>query len=174
MTDIRIELASRADVPFLAAVEESAATLFADTPYSAEVSAGTLPISVLESCRANDLLWVARVGDTTEPVGFGAVILIDGAAHLHELSVRSDMGRQGIGSALMKTILTALTSRSYNTVTLSTYRDVPWNGPYYARLGFREVGSVDLTPGLLRIRENEAAEGLDVSHRVIMRLELKA
>ena len=33
--------------------------------------------------------------------------------------------------------------RGYPGLTLATYRDVPWNGPFYASEGFVEIGPVD-------------------------------
>ena len=34
-------------------------------------------------------------------------------------------------------------ARGYDDITLATYRDVPWNGPFYASEGFVETGPVD-------------------------------
>ena len=31
----------------------------------------------------------------------------------------------------------------FDEITLATYRDVPWNGPFYASEGFVERGTVD-------------------------------
>ncbi|MZD06511.1 GNAT family N-acetyltransferase, partial [Streptomyces sp. SID5785] len=55
---------------------------------------------------------------------------------------------------------------------LTTFRDVEWNAPYYARLGFRVLAEDEVTPGLARIRAAEAAHGLDRWPRVCMRREL--
>ena len=41
-------------------------------------------------------------------------------------------------------------------VTLTTFRDVPWNAPYYERLGFRTLAADEITPGLAAIRAHEA------------------
>jgi hypothetical protein len=54
-------------------------------------------------------------------------------------------------------------------LTLSTFRNVAFNGPYYARLGFRELA--ELTPGLVEIQREETAMGLDPAERVFMRRE---
>ena len=56
-------------------------------------------------------------------------------------------------------------------VTLTTFRDVPWNAPFYRRVGFEVVD--DPTPGLAAVRAAERAEGLDgFGPRVAMRLVL--
>ncbi|MGC3003056.1 GNAT family N-acetyltransferase, partial [Streptomyces sp. G35A] len=55
---------------------------------------------------------------------------------------------------------------------LTTFAEVPWNAPYYARLGFRPLTGPDLTPGLRRIRAEELGHGLDRWPRVCMRLDV--
>ena len=46
-------------------------------------------------------------------------------------------------------------------MTLTTFRDVPWNGPYYARLGWSTLHAADLPPGLAAARQQERDLGLD-------------
>jgi hypothetical protein len=54
---------------------------------------------------------------------------------------------------------------------LTTYRDVPWNGPFYARRGFRTISR--LGPGLRAIRDHEKAIGDDgFGPRIAMRKNL--
>ena len=43
----------------------------------------------------------------------------------------------------MRAAITWAAAHGYDQLTLATYRDVPWNGPFYASEGFVEVGSVD-------------------------------
>jgi hypothetical protein len=56
------------------------------------------------------------------------------------------------------------------SVTLTTFRDIAWNAPFYARCGFAELADRDLNPRLAAIRVREAALGLDVANRCAMRL----
>jgi hypothetical protein len=51
-------------------------------------------------------------------------------------------------------------------LSLSTFREIPWNAPYYRRLGFVEVAA--LTPGIWEIRAEHLARGLDEDARVFM------
>ena len=63
------------------------------------------------------------------------------------------------------------TSEGFDAITLTTYRDVPWNGPFYESLGYVTIG--DLTPELSAIREHERAIGDDdFGPRIVMRLAL--
>ena len=59
--------------------------------------------------------------------------------------------------------------QGFESVTLTTYVDVPWNGPYYERCGFRWLRDAEITPGLRALREEEARRGLDVRPRGCMR-----
>lgn len=58
-------------------------------------------------------------------------------------------------------------------LTLSTFRTVPWNAPYYRRLGFREVEAAQITAGLRAVLDAEVAFGLDPSTRVCMRRSVR-
>jgi GNAT superfamily N-acetyltransferase len=70
------------------------------------------------------------------PVGFVHVLEIDGHAHLEQLSVLPSFGRRGIGRRLVQAALSEARRRGHQTITLRTYRDVPWNAPFYASCGF--------------------------------------
>jgi hypothetical protein len=56
-------------------------------------------------------------------------------------------------------------------VTLCTFRDVPWNAPFYQRLGFRPLASDELTPALGERMRREAEAGLPLDLRVAMRFD---
>jgi hypothetical protein len=59
-------------------------------------------------------------------------------------------------------------------MTLVTFRGVPWNAPYYERLGFRELAASDVTPGLAARRAaGPGADGHSYA-RVCMRRDLIA
>jgi hypothetical protein len=60
----------------------------------------------------------------------------------------------------------------FKTISLSTFRDVPWNAPYYERLGFSIIPEHELTADLMQIQQAETDMGLAVSHRVFMRKQL--
>ncbi|MFD1048274.1 GNAT family N-acetyltransferase, partial [Kibdelosporangium lantanae] len=103
-------------------------------------------------------VWVA--GDP--PVAFAYADWLDGRLHLHQIAVHPSYVRQGIGSALMARVISAAGSAG---VKLTTFRDVPWNGPWYEKLGFRELH--ELTPALAALVEAE--RGLaDLGPRVVM------
>jgi GNAT superfamily N-acetyltransferase len=79
----------------------------------------------------------------TPPVGLCRIDALGEGAHLEQLSVHPDHGRRGLGRALLRASLEWAAARSYPQLTLTTFRDVPWNGPFYASEGFVEVGPAD-------------------------------
>jgi len=76
--------------------------------------------------------WVA-VDEHDRPVAYLISDIVDGCAHIEQVSVAPSHARRGLGAALIDH-LAAVTGRP---LTLTTFRDVPWNAPYYERLGFR-------------------------------------
>ena len=53
-------------------------------------------------------------------------------------------------------------------MTLSTFRDLPWNAPFYRTLGFRELPRKQMTDWMLEIETRQAAV-MDVTKRCFMR-----
>lgn len=132
-----------------------------------EVGIGPFPDEEFDPLAATSVVLVAG----EPPVGFAAVGVVDGVAHLFQVSVAPSVGRRGLGTALVNSVCEWATSQGYEAVTLTTFRDVPWNGPFYTRLGFGTVE--DPSPGLADIREHERAIGLDdLGPRIAMRKHL--
>ena len=116
--------------------------------------------------------WVAEVDGAV--VGFVAVEVVDGCAHVEEVSVHPAHEGRGYGSALLDEVARWAATESLAAVTLTTFRDVPWNRPFYERRGFRVLADDELGDGLRQLRDLEATLGLDPSLRVVMRRELPA
>lgn len=53
-------------------------------------------------------------------------------------------------------------------VTLTTFRTVPWNAPFYEKLGFVELAPVAWTPGLRARAAAETAAGLPAADRAVL------
>jgi|SRR6478752_3096471 len=108
--------------------------------------------------------WVA-VDEDDRPVAYLTSRVLDGNAHIEQVSVAPSHARRGIGAALIDH-LAATTGRP---LTLTTFRDVPWNAPYYERLRFHvfEPG-----PELAALVREEAERIPGGAPRVAMRREL--
>ena len=105
--------------------------------------------------------WVYEVDGAV--VGFVMCEELGDALHIEQLSVDPAHGRRGIGAALVRHAIGVAGRRP---VTLTTFRDVPWNMPFYERLGF--VEAVEPSPALRARFHEEAAAGLDPVTRVMM------
>jgi GNAT superfamily N-acetyltransferase len=156
------------DLPLLAAVEVAAGELFR-TVGMPDV-ADDEPPSVEELATA-EALWVA-VDEEDRPVGYVRVDVIDGHAHAEQLSVIPEHGRQGIGTALLEVAAQWARLRGDTEITLTTFRDVPFNAPIYARRGYEVVPEADWGPELQGLVAEEAAHDLDPDLRVVMRRQL--
>jgi len=80
--------------------------------------------------------------------------------------------RRGLGRALLGAVVAWAEQRGFPSVTLTTFRHLPWNAPFYAAQGFRALPDQHLPAGLARLLAAEAEAGLDPSKRVAMRLDL--
>jgi GNAT superfamily N-acetyltransferase len=162
-----ITTARRQDLTRLRAIELAAARLLAGhAPES--VLNQTTAADVLQRAQSAGHLWVALADDVA--VGFAHVELIErDAAHLEEIDVDPGHGRRGLGTRLVLQICEWAAGDGYASVTLTTFRDIPWNMPFYARLGFEIVPHTQLSPALSAIVENETCRGLDPARRVVMR-----
>jgi GNAT superfamily N-acetyltransferase len=127
----------------------------------------TTSLETFEKARRARHLWVARTIDG--PVGFAHVEIIEpGAAHLEEIDVHPDHGRRGLGTQLVRLVCRWATDNTFQSVTLTTFRDVPWNMPFYSRLGFEVIAPARLSPALRAVVDDETRRGLDPGRRVVM------
>ncbi|MEO8622421.1 MAG: GNAT family N-acetyltransferase, partial [bacterium] len=165
--DYTIALARPHDLALLPQVELAAARLLAGHAPDSVLSETTSDADFLEAQRRGHL-WVALADDVA--VGFAQVRVLEPlAAHLDELDVHPTDGRRGLGTRLVLAVCEWAAANGHECVTLSTFRDVPWNMPFYARLGFRVIPPDELSPALRSIVAHEGRHGLDVGRRVIMR-----
>ncbi|WP_233835862.1 GNAT family N-acetyltransferase [Paraburkholderia sp. ZP32-5] len=92
--------------------------------------------------------------------------------YVQELDVLTSHAGRRIGAALIEQVAQIARERQLTQLVLSTYRDVPWNAPYYRRLGFRDIETADLDAALIARRDAHIARGLDESRRVFMQRDL--
>lgn len=166
-----IRRARPTELRHLAAIEDSGAAPFRDWFGDDAVPALLAPAPSGSSRDAADGVLLVAVepecpeGAGGELLGFAHLVWLptDGgsrSAHLEQLSVLlPEHGRRGIGTALVRAVCEEARWEGHRRLTLCTYRDVPWNGPFYRALGFEELA--DLPPHLERLRAVERDLGLD-------------
>jgi ribosomal protein S18 acetylase RimI-like enzyme len=169
---LKIRLANAEELEHLRQIEAAAGRRFVDVGMADVAARPPVALAVLEAAAAAGLLWVAEDPEAGA-VGFALVRALSASMHLEEISVAPSQGRRGIGTSLMRHVVRALAAAGHRQLTLSTFADVPWNGPFYRRLGFEVVAEPELSPELRALRREEAAAGLDVDRRVVMRLLLE-
>ena len=159
---------SAENLDLLAALERAAASSFAATPYAHLIDA---PPSIEEYDPKHHRLWIAAA-PSGAPVGFALAETTEGSAHLLELDVHPDHQARGIGTALIGEVARWAEGFGLDSLTLTTFASVPWNGPYYERRGFRPLRERELTPHLSAILREEARMGLPREDRIAMILHL--
>lgn len=160
------------DVPRLPPIELSSDALFEGVTLKSSTDLDeTLPIATLNEALANNSLWVA-VDDADQPIGFVAVVHRGDESFVAQLSVAHEAQNRGLGRALMRAAIDDARARGRRAVTLTTFRDVAWNAPFYARLGFRLLAPDELSPYLVAVHAEEASRGFLPAERCAMRLAL--
>nr|WTB34512.1 GNAT family N-acetyltransferase [Streptomyces sp. NBC_00830] len=168
---MRIRPARRSDLPLLQDIERAAGEPFRTLGMSAVADDDPPPLDLLDEYRGAGRAWVAADPDD-RPVAYLIADPVDGAAHVEQVSVHPSAARRGVGRALIDHVAGWAGDRRLAALTLTTFSHVPWNAPYYTRLGFRTLTETELTDGLRKIRAEEAEHGLDRWPRVCMRREL--
>jgi predicted N-acetyltransferase YhbS len=168
---ITIRPACAGDAAALRRVERAAGERFRHVGLGSVADHEPATVETLGQYAADGRAWVA-LDDARAPVGYLLVDDVDGNAHIEQVSVMPEQQGRGIGTALVGCAVAWANAGGCPALTLTTFTDVPWNRPYYERLGFRVLGETELGPQLRSVRDAEAAHGLDPSTRVCMRLDL--
>lgn len=164
----RICPARDTDAAALPDVQRSAGALFRTVPGIAWVADEPVePPAHYRPMIARGHVWVAEDGA-------GAVVgclfgeIADDAFHILELAVAQEAQQRGLGRRLLDAARDYARAKGLGAVTLTTFRHVAWNAPFYARYGFVEM--TPPTPYLAALVAAETARGLP--HRCAMRLAL--
>lgn len=160
-----IRPAEYADIGELAAIELSASELFRGTAMEFAMDDPPLDHATLERALSCSTLWVAEHGG--KRAGFLCGTPLERLLYIDELAVASEYQGMGLGRALMETGIAEAYGR-FDRIALTTDRELAWNGPFYARLGFEEWRN---PPAAIAARlEEEIAHGFDAGRRCAMQL----
>jgi GNAT superfamily N-acetyltransferase len=168
-TRATIRRASAADAALLPDIERSAARAFEKLPDLGWMP-GSFVISVEDHLTsiARGTLWVAE--ERGSVVGFLTADIAGEELHIDEFNVRLDRQAQGIGRQLIAAAVNDASSRMLEALTLTTFRTVPWNGPFYEGAGFKVLSGRDISPRLQTILDREVEHGLPREKRCAMRM----
>ena len=165
---VTVRQARPEDVGRLNAIQLAAGNAFRDIGMPAAADTFPLPAESLSGYRRAGRAWVAA-DEHDEPVGFVVFDVVDGCAHIEQVSVHPAHAGQRIGAMLLDYVADWAAEQDLHGMTLITFRGVPWNAPYYERLGFRELAESEVTPELAA---RNADQGGNSAARVCMLREL--
>lgn len=151
------------EIDAIRALERASAQRFAGLMDALAADEPT-PTTVLAARSAVGGLVVAVEDGTL--AGFVMFRPVEDRLYVEQIDVLPAFAGRRIGAALLDEIARRARAAGLAGLSLSTFREVPWNAPYYRRLGFSEVAA--LTPGMLAIRAEHLARGLDEDARVFM------
>ncbi|HYJ09075.1 MAG TPA: GNAT family N-acetyltransferase [Polyangiaceae bacterium] len=171
VTRFSIRLARADELLGLGALELRAAERFAHSVHPYACALPAFDRDELAELQRAGTVWVAAEDDD-RLLGFAIGGWLGDDPYLHELDVEPDHARKGIGRALIRRVAEWARTTERASLVLSTFSDVPWNAPYYRRLGFEIVPLEAYTPAERALRAREAAGGLRIDSRVIMRAPL--
>lgn len=169
---MQIRAAQEAELEQLRDIELAAGVAFAEIGMSEVASHDPPSIETLTGYLRAGRAWVQADDESDRPTAFLIADIVDDAVHIEQVSVDPAFARRRLGRGLIDQVATWARDEGYRTLTLATFTEVAWNGPYYERCGFRYLADSELTPGLRRIRAEEAGLGLDRWPRACMRREL--
>jgi putative acetyltransferase len=112
--------------------------------------------------------WVAA-NSNDEPVAYMLIDVVDCFAHIEQVSVHPRYARRGVGGLLIEEAARWAAARGLGGMTLTTFEEVPWNAPYYRRLGFQEMPDSQWSAGIRQVVQSEREHGLAVWPRVVMK-----
>ncbi|WP_438023597.1 GNAT family N-acetyltransferase [Sorangium sp. So ce233] len=163
--------AIEADLYRLPEIERSASEAFRGTDLNFEALTSVTPAEGWRDALRAGTLWVVDDG-AGRPIAFLGAEAVGDELHIREFDVDLDHQGQGLGRRLLSHVIAWARTAKFQALTLTTFRTVPWNGPFYAALGFRELPPAETSSRLIAILKNEARHGLDPAQRCAMRLDL--
>ncbi len=159
-----LRLARPEDAEAMPAIERAAAVAFAGEP-SIDPARTRSSADYARLIRRGHSL-VAHIGEAM--AGFLVAQPFARELHIWEMDVAPAFQRRGIGAGLVRAAQIDARNTGFRALTLTTFRDLEWNGPFYARLGFEEVTALDAHPRLAGELANEVDDGLPADRRCAM------
>jgi GNAT superfamily N-acetyltransferase len=168
-----IRTARRDELPRLQDIEVAAGAMFRSVGMDAVADDPPPELNALAAHQRAGRIRVA-IDAAGLPVAYLVLGEIDGWAHIDQVTVHPTHAGQGLGRSLIREAARLAAADGLHGLTLTTFRDVPWNAPYYARLGFTEVAERRWSEGIRRVVTEEDAHGLNRWPRVVMAMPASA
>jgi GNAT superfamily N-acetyltransferase len=144
------------DFPALIAIEADAGESFTALDPTFNMGDGGCTPEDFQRGLDEATLLVAEV-DHGAPLGFLLLWRIDNTAHIRELDVLRAHQGQALGRQLIAQAEHWAADNGYTEITLTTFRDVPWNAPYYTSLGYTPYTPSPNHPTIAHMLDAETA-----------------
>ena len=157
---MKVRLATEADLPRLPEIELSAVDAFLNTSIPPGPLSTATPAEGWRDALNHATLWVVDDGHGA-PIGFLGAHRDGGELHILEFDVKASHQGKGLGRLLLNHVIAWARAEGLSELTLTTFRDIPWNGPFYAAMGFAEISEADMPRHLAETLEAERARNLE-------------
>lgn len=164
---VMIREAKAADFEILIAIERAAGEAFRNIQMGVVADDPPPTVEGLALFLESGMAWVETDRDDV-PVAYLLVEELDRRGHIEQVTVHPAYARRGLGAALIQRAAQWAAGRRLDGLSLTTFADVPWNAPYYSRLGFTMLPEHAWTAGLRKRVADEAAHGFGAWPRVVM------
>lgn len=167
---IRIRLATTDDVPKVAPLEAAAAEVYRTIGMDAIADDAPIAESLLLQAVEEQRLWVA-----VEYGELRAYLLGDflpESLHIDQVTVHPDAARRGIGALVIESASSDERAKERGCVTLTSFANVPWNAPYYERIGFMDIAESEWPAGIAEKVAEDQENGISRWPRVVMRRDI--
>ncbi|WP_428409326.1 GNAT family N-acetyltransferase [Hyphococcus sp.] len=167
---VTIRPASAADIPLMQSLERDAAQAFRAVGYDFCADGPVRTHEEHERGLEGGAIFIAETDG--EAAGFILLWVVDRHAHLTEISIAERFQRRGIGRALIEAGEDWARERGFDAITLTTFRDVAWNAPFYRSLGYAEYAPGGGELDLAAVQAEEAQSGYAGKPRITMKKAL--
>lgn len=163
---IRIRLASEDEIHKVAPLERAAGELF--RTIGMDAIADDVPISESELMLAvqEQRLWFAVEYGVLKAYLLGD--FLPQSLHIDQVTVHPDASRRGLGALMIESVSADPRAKERGLITLTSFANVPWNAPYYERIGFVDIAEEDWPEGIAEKVAAEQGTGVAAWPRVVM------
>lgn len=166
-TECVIRKAGPGDLRRIQDIEAAASELF--RAIGMDSIADDTPVSLTEprAYQCGGKAWVATDA-ADHPIAYILVEVADTLGAYRASHSPPHHSRQGLGRDLIDHVARWAQGSGISGITLTSFRDVPWNAPYYERLRFARLAEREWPDAPRQTIKREHQHGLDAWPRVVM------
>lgn len=163
---IRIRLASADEIHKIAPLEQAAAEMFRQIGMTEVAEDAPISDTILLKAVEETRLWVAVEYGVLKAYLLGS--FLPRSLHIDQVTVHPDAARRGLGALMIESVSADPRAKQLGLMTLTSFANVPWNAPYYERIGFLDIAESEWPEGVAEKVAAEQEHGLGNYPRVVM------